>query len=607
VNQSIDDRLDAAFTYLRIVDAFYEYKLAKWDHLSGLDDPVIAIPVGTDGVGYQAFEKQLDRHARNISLRIRHGTYTFHPFREVDTRKDPKLPLTQQNTRTLGISSIRDALVQSILYEDVLYESAESMFRQLDSLGPVSFAYRKGKSAPSAAMLVHRYAQLGYRYVFDADLSRYFDSIPHDRLLEDVARMIGGASSRTYRLVLRFVRADHTLHKTYKYITRRGKRVGYRVFHYRKAQRQRPKKNEGVPQGGVLSGMLANLYLHRFDEWVVSKLGKAIDLKYVRYADDFVIMFRNPDLGDRIKQEVSERLGADDLRLRINEDKTRQIDIRTDGLDFVGFRFDGEHIRVREKSLEKFRTRMKKDVFQAVPQRVRDQHSPIITLKWLIWRANWKIRGLHASEPCPRCGFDRVGSPRSWMAFFRVVTDPEQLRDLDKWIREMLYAEFHAEFGVRLRRGDLRGGPGKEGLRSLVNESYQLRRARLRPCLCDIRNHHDDIWVFATDMYQGGSFETLSQRHRFTVPVVDGRGLQVSVRGRRYWIPKEVFQNLWGRLTSGEQVHRSDLEKAGIRNTSHVVALMAEFPGVLVTLEPIALSFAELPPARFLSRVKASP
>lgn len=597
---NIDHALDAAFTPQSIKQAFYDYKLAKWDRFSGFDDPKINIPIGADGVTYQAFEKQLERHARNISRRIEADNYIFYPFREVDKKKDPDLPLTEDNVRTLGIASIRDALVQTILYEDVLYEPVEALFRNLDESGPVSFAYRKGKSAPLAAKYVYRYSRDGYWFVYDADLSKYFDTIPHVKLLKKIAQVIGGNTSRTYRLVRRFVRTDRAPHSTYKYVARRGKRIGYKIFHWRKPNRRRPKRDKGVPQGGVLSGMLANLYLHKFDEWIVKELAERVDLKYVRYADDFIIMVKSPDALSVIDQEVNQKLRTDSFSLEINEHKTKKIDIREDGLDFVGFHFDGQHIRVRRKTVERFKARIVEEIFHAIPQGIKQRKSPKRTLNWLTWRINSKIQGMRGREECPRCRCERIGPPRSWMAFFRVVTDDSQLRELDKWIRKRLYDYVYSEFDIRINRKALKRRPRRKGLRSLVNEKYQVRAARRRPCLCDIRENDDDVWEFASDLFEGRTFKTLSQKRPFAVPFVDDDGLQISVKKRQYRVGKVVFQDLWDRLVSGEAIVRANLEREGIRNTSHIVALIAEFPGVEVKVSPITLIYKEKPPADFL-------
>jgi hypothetical protein len=351
--------------------------------------------------------------------------------------------------------------------------------------------------------------------------------------------------------------------------------------------------------------MLANLYLHEFDRWVVNELGTEIDLRYVRYADDFVIMLRSPNMFARIGQEVEQKLSSNDFRLELNQEKTKEIDVRKEGLDFVGFSFDGEHIRARQKSLDRFKRRIILEVFRSIPKRITDENSLDRTLNWLIWRINWKIQGMRGKEECPRCRCERIGAPRSWMAFFRVITDREQLRELDKWIRQTIYRHIYAEFGARIDRKTLNAGPRK--LKSLVREIHQVRKASTKPCLCDMRERGHKVWNFASDLYQGRSFKTLFQKRPFSVPFVGDDALQVSIRNRQYRISEEVLQDTWDRLLKGETIYRADLEKEGIRNTSQIVALMAELPGVVVGYHPISLTHQENPSAGFLSGMKRTP
>ena len=170
MDDSIDDRLQQAFQEQRVTQAFFEYKLTKWDRFTDIDKPEINIPMGSDGVEFEAFEKQLFANARNICYQVTHHSYIFYPFRELEIEKEPATAGKPAKYRTLSIASIRDALVQAILYEDVLYEPVENIFRTLDNPAVVSFAYRKGKSAPKAAEAVYSYTQEGYWFVFDADL-----------------------------------------------------------------------------------------------------------------------------------------------------------------------------------------------------------------------------------------------------------------------------------------------------------------------------------------------------------------------------------------------------------------------------------------------------
>ena len=238
---AIDDQLDICFSPKRIIDKFIEYKYLKWDHFSDPNDPKIKIPMGADGVKYEAFEKQIYRNANNISRRIIEDRYIFYPFREREVLKAPIVEGKKAKYRILSISSIRDILVQAILYAEVLYTPIENLFSSLDRITPVSFAYRRNKSAPKAAELVHRYIQEGYRYVFDADLTKFFDTIPHDLLLAKLANVIGGDRSKTYRLVRRYIKTDRVPYNTYRYIRKNGKPLGSKIFYSKK-----PKESSGL-------------------------------------------------------------------------------------------------------------------------------------------------------------------------------------------------------------------------------------------------------------------------------------------------------------------------------------------------------------------------
>ena len=407
--ENIDDYLIASFTPEKVIQAYKNYKLAKWDHFSGLDDPGIKIPMGADGVKYEAFEKQIHRNVKNICQRVIEDRYTFYPFREREIEKEPVTPGKEKKYRTLSIASIRDVLVQTILYENVLYQPIESIFSPLDRIEPVSFAYRKGKSAPKAAEQLQEYILSGYHYVFDADLSKFFDTIPHDKLLKKLVTAIGGETSRAYKLVRRFISTDKVPYITYRNAMRKGRKIGAKIFYWRKPKRE--KREKGVPQGGILSGMLANLYLHEFDEWVLCTLGKQFDLKYVRYADDFVILTRSmvelPIIHELVKAQLKE------MKLDLNEDKTKDdVDIYQKGLDFVGFQFDGKFIRARERNIEKFKSRVL-EILDKVPPDILQKNKPSKTLRYIIRRINYKVSGRSGKETCPTCGYIRQSSPRS--------------------------------------------------------------------------------------------------------------------------------------------------------------------------------------------------
>jgi RNA-directed DNA polymerase len=185
---------------------------------------------------------------------------------------------------------------------------------------PESYGYRPGRTAHDALQEIARRVQQGYREIYDADLAAYFDSIPHDQLLKCVARRV--ADRQVLRLLRQWLIAP---------VEERDE-AG-------RPRRQRPTR--GTPQGGVISPLLANLYLHWFDVRFSRADGPGTwaGAHLVRYADDFVVLARY--VGHRIPQWI-ERTVEEWLGLTINRRKTRIVKLiptADDQLDFLGYTF----------------------------------------------------------------------------------------------------------------------------------------------------------------------------------------------------------------------------------------------------------------------------
>ena len=221
------------------------------------------------------------------------------------------IPKPNGKQRPLGIPTVRDRVVQTaaVLILGPIFEA---------EFQACSYAYRAGRSAQDAVRAVAHGVKAGDTVVYDADLQAYFDSIPHDKLLQCVARRVADRS------VLRLIRQWLTAP-----VEERDKDG--------RPRRQRP--TQGTPQGGVISPLLANLYLHWFDVVFHRRGGPAqwAGARLVRYADDFVILAKaiGPPLTTWVETTVEGWMG-----LTINRAKTRVVPLGPEAsLDFLGYAF----------------------------------------------------------------------------------------------------------------------------------------------------------------------------------------------------------------------------------------------------------------------------
>jgi RNA-directed DNA polymerase len=265
---------------------------------------------GVDGINFADIESSgVDEWLNGLCEELVSKTYRPMPVRRVMI---PKPGGTGE--RPLGIPCIRDRVVQTAakLVLEPIFEA---------DLDDSAYGYRPGRGATDAVKEVHRLICRGYTNAVDADLSKYFDTIPHSELLKSVARRI--VDRHVLRLIKMWLKAP---------IEERGSDGKRRMTG--------GKRNTcGTPQGGVASPMLANLYMNRFlKHWRRTRRGEVFRAHVVSYADDFVILSR----GNASEALAWTRTVMNKLGLTLNEAKTSLKDARKESFDFLGYSF-GPH------------------------------------------------------------------------------------------------------------------------------------------------------------------------------------------------------------------------------------------------------------------------
>lgn len=261
---------------------------------------------GVDGESFAAIEQRGRADWLNgLERELRTQTYQAGPVRRV------MIPKPGGGERPLGIPTIRDRVVQTaakVMLEPIFEADLE----------PNMFGYRAGRSALGAVDQVRYLLRSQYTDVVDADLSKYFDTIPHAELLQSVARRVADG------YVLRLIKMWLTVP-----VEERGEDGRRRLFGGKEQKR-------GTPQGGVISPLLANVYMNRFlKHWRQQGMEDRYRARIVNYADDFVILSRGHAAKARDwAQETLDRIG-----LTLNEQKTMIRNARTETFDFLGYTF----------------------------------------------------------------------------------------------------------------------------------------------------------------------------------------------------------------------------------------------------------------------------
>jgi RNA-directed DNA polymerase len=338
---------------------------------------------GIDHVSVEAFSDDLDANVAKLTTALRDGSYQPQALRRVYI---PKPGSNEQ--RPLGIPTVRDRVVQGAI-RHVL----EPIFER--NFATHSYGFRPQRGCKDALRRVEDLLKQGYVYVVDADLKSYFDTIPHERLLCRLRERI--ADGRLLQLIASFLKA--------------GILDGMQEW----------QPEAGAPQGAVLSPLLSNIYLNPLDHQAAAQ-----GFQMVRYADDFVILCRSSAEAEQALALVRQWCSAEGLQL--HPDKTKIVNVRQEGFDFLGYHFQttrrGRLTRwPRKKSLAKL-----KDTLRAKTRRTNG-HS----LSRIIAEVNRTLRG--------------------WFGYFQHSCRTTFV-DVDGWVRMRLRSILRKRAG---RRGRGRG------------------------------------------------------------------------------------------------------------------------------------------------------
>ena len=323
---------------------------------------------GVDGMTVDQLPSYLRRHWPQIKEDLLNGTYVPIPVR----RKEISKP--QGGYRLLGIPTVLDRLIQQAVAQ-VLQQIWEPVFSRF------SFGFRPKRCQHDAIYLAKSYVEEGYRHVVDMDLSKFFDRVNHDRLLARLATRVH--DKRLLKLIRKFLTS--------------GVMIGGLV----------EVTEEGTPQGGPLSPLLSNIVLDELDK-ELEKRG----LRFIRYADDFIVFVRSKVAATRVMESVS-RFITRRLRLKVNQEKskiTHPWEMCFLGFGFMRRRRWYTHIRIHSKSIKRLKERVRELTDRNCGRSIHQ----------IIFGLNQYLRG--------------------WWNYFRITKDTTRFRSIHGWIMRRLRA-----------------------------------------------------------------------------------------------------------------------------------------------------------------------
>ena len=274
---------------------------------------------GIDGMTVEEALPYLKEHQRELTDRIYKGKYTPSPVRRVE------IPKPDGGVRKLGIPTVIDRTIQQAIAQQLM-PIYEPLFIE------TSYGYRPNKSAKEAIQKVKEYAEQGYTFAVTLDLSKYFDTLNHEKLINLLRKEV--KDERVIQLIKRYLKSG---------VMENGVVMG---------------TEEGSPQGGNLSPLLANVYLNEFDQEFTKR-----GVPCIRYADDIVLLAKSKRASERLLESSTKYL-EETLKLTVNREKSRTVSVfAIRNFKYLGFALgrngSGIYVRVHPKSWKKFKSKLR--------------------------------------------------------------------------------------------------------------------------------------------------------------------------------------------------------------------------------------------------------
>ena len=271
---------------------------------------------GVDGLSVESLKAYIQQNGSDLLKSIRNGKYCPNPVRRVEIPKDAK------SKRPLGIPTVVDRVVQQAIHQ-VLCPIYEQQFSNN------SFGFRPNRSTHKALFECKRFISEGYRYAIDMDIAKFFDTVNHSKLIEILSRTV--KDGRVISLIHKYLNAGAVVNHKFE------------------------KTEAGVPQGGPLSPLLSNIMLNELDNELHGR-----GHKFVRYADDLVILCKSKRAGERIMNSVIKSL-EEHLFLKVNKAKTSVVYLNQ--IKFLGYSFYQTkgviRLRIHPQSVVKLKAKLK--------------------------------------------------------------------------------------------------------------------------------------------------------------------------------------------------------------------------------------------------------